>query len=158
MSATVNAFTLDVEDYFQVSALAPGVPRSTWDKRESRVERNTGLILDMLAERGIRGTFFVLGWIAERYPGLVKRISAAGHEVASHGYSHKLIYTQTVAEFREETLRSKRLLEDLTGVPVLGYRAASFSITRDSLWALDVLVDAGFSYDSSVFPIRHDRY
>lgn len=153
-----NAFTLDVEDYFQVAALAPSVPYDSWPQRESRVERNTGVILDLLAERNIRGTFFVLGWIAQHYPQLVKRIAAAGHEVASHGYSHQLIYRQTPEEFRAETVASKNLLEDLIGAPVLGYRAASFSITRDSLWALDTLIDAGFQYDSSVFPIRHDRY
>ena len=153
-----NAFTLDVEDYFQVAALAPSVPYDSWSQRESRVERNTGVILDLLAERNIRGTFFVLGWIALHYPQLVKRIAASGHEVASHGYSHQLIYRQTPEEFRAETVASKNLLEDLISAPVLGYRAASFSITRDSLWALDTLIDAGFQYDSSVFPIRHDRY
>jgi polysaccharide deacetylase family protein (PEP-CTERM system associated) len=158
MPQLTNAFTLDVEDYFQVAALASGVPRDTWSQRECRVEGNTGVILDLLAERSIRGTFFVLGWIAQRYPALVKRIAAAGHEVASHGYSHKLIYQQTPAEFRSETLQSKSLLEDLTGAAVLGYRAASFSITRESLWALDILLEAGFRYDSSVFPIHHDRY
>jgi polysaccharide deacetylase family protein (PEP-CTERM system associated) len=158
MPGPLNAFSLDVEDYFQVSALASAVARCTWSERESRVERNTDVILEALAERGVRGTFFVLGWIAERHPGLVKRIAESGHEIASHGYSHKLIYSQTPAEFREETVQSKRLLEDLIGASVLGYRAASFSITRDSLWALDVLLDAGFLYDSSVFPIRHDRY
>jgi polysaccharide deacetylase family protein (PEP-CTERM system associated) len=158
MTHPVNAFTVDVEDYFQVSALAPTVARSSWSERESRVERNTGVILDLLAERGVRGTFFVLGWIAERHPSLIKHIAAAGHEVASHGYSHQLIYRQTPAEFRDETLHSKRLLEDLIGAPVLGYRAASFSITSASLWALDTLLEAGFQYDSSVFPIRHDRY
>jgi len=158
MPQLTNAFTLDVEDYFQVSALAPGVSRDSWPQRESRVERNTSVILDLLAERDIRGTFFVLGWIADRYPALIKRIAAAGHEVASHGYSHQLIYRQTPAEFREETLRSKKLLEDLIAAPVLGYRAASFSITRESLWALDILLEAGFQYDSSVFPIHHDRY
>lgn len=158
MPPLTNAFTLDVEDYFQVAALAPSVPRDTWPQRESRVERNTAVVLDLLAERGIRGTFFVLGWIAQRHPALVKRIAEAGHEVASHGYSHQLIYRQTPEEFREETVTSKRLLEDLISAPVIGYRAASFSITRDSLWALDTLIDLGFQYDSSVFPIRHDRY
>lgn len=158
MPQLTNAFTLDVEDYFQVAALASSVPTDSWPTRESRVERNTAIVLDALAERSIRGTFFVLGWIAERHPGLVKRIAAAGHEVASHGYSHQLIYCQTPEKFREETTLSKRLLEDLVGAPVLGYRAASFSITRDSLWALDVLLDLGFQYDSSIFPIRHDRY
>ncbi|NNM60896.1 MAG: DUF3473 domain-containing protein [Steroidobacteraceae bacterium] len=154
----VNAFSVDVEDYFQVAALATAVARESWAGRESRVEGNTAVILDLLAERSIRGTFFVLGWIAERHPGLVKRIAAAGHEIASHGYSHQLIYTQTRAVFHEETARSKRLLEDLCGAPVIGYRAASFSITRRSLWALDVLSELGFRYDSSIFPIRHDRY
>jgi polysaccharide deacetylase family protein (PEP-CTERM system associated) len=154
----INAFSVDVEDYFQVAALAPAIPRSTWEQRESRIERNTDLLLELLASRGIRGTFFVLGWIAERYPALVRRIAAAKHEIASHGFSHQLIYTQTPAEFREETVRSKSLLEDLVGTEVVGYRAASFSITKRSLWALDVLIDAGFKYDSSVFPIVHDRY
>src|SRR5579884_1501291 len=157
-SDVLNAFSVDVEDYFQVAALASAIPRDSWARRESRVERNTQVLLDLLAERGIRGTFFVLGWIAERHPALVKRIAAAGHEVASHGFSHQLIYTQTPGEFREETSRSKRLLEDLVGAAVIGYRAASFSITRRSLWALDVLIDLGFRYDSSIFPIRHDRY
>jgi len=154
----VNAFSIDVEDYFQVAALAPSVPRDSWNTREARVERNTDLLLSLLAERDIQATFFVLGWTAERHPGLVRRIAAAGHEIASHGFSHKLIYTQSPAEFREETARSKGLLEDLSGQPVIGYRAASFSITRRSLWALDVLIDIGFRYDSSIFPIRHDRY
>ncbi len=157
-STPVNAFSIDVEDYFQVAALAPAIPRDSWPSREPRVERNTQVLLDLLAERSIRGTFFVLGWIAERHPRLVKRIAAAGHEIASHGYSHRLIYTQPPGEFREETWRSKRVLEDLAGAAVIGYRAASFSITRQSLWALDVLIDLGFLYDSSVFPIRHDRY
>lgn len=157
-SSILNAFSVDVEDYFQVAALAPAIPRESWSRRESRVERNTQVILDLLAERAIRGTFFVLGWIAERHPSLVRRIAAAGHEIASHGFSHQLIYTQSTAEFREETARSKHLLEDLTGAAVLGYRAASFSITSRSLWALDVLIDLGFRYDSSIFPIRHDRY
>ncbi|HLJ39457.1 MAG TPA: XrtA system polysaccharide deacetylase [Steroidobacteraceae bacterium] len=158
MTAIVNAFSVDVEDYFQVAALAGAVGRDTWAQRESRVERNTQVLLDLLSEKGIRGTFFVLGWIAERHPALVKRIAAAGHEIACHGFSHQLIYTQTPAEFRAESTRAKGLLEDLLSAPVLGYRAASFSITRRSLWALDVLIDLGFAYDSSIFPIRHDRY
>ena len=158
MATIVNAFSVDVEDYFQVAALAPAIARESWDQRESRVERNTDLLLDLLAERGIHGTFFVLGWIAERHPALVKRIAAAGHEIASHGYSHQLIYSQSREDFYQETVRSKRLLEDLSAAAVIGYRAASFSITRRSLWALDVLVELGFRYDSSIFPIRHDRY
>lgn len=158
MAGIVNAFTVDVEDYFQVAALAPAIERASWPLRESRVERNTGVLLDLLAERGIHGTFFVLGWIAERHPGLIRRIAAAGHEIACHGFSHRLVYEQTVEEFREETRRSQATLEDLSGTAVSGYRAASFSITRRSLWALDVLIDLGFKYDSSIFPIRHDRY
>jgi polysaccharide deacetylase family protein (PEP-CTERM system associated) len=158
MPSVVNAFSIDVEDYFQVAALAPAVPRDSWPKWEYRVERNTECILNLLAERGVHGTFFVLGWCAERSPALIKRIAAAGHEIACHGFSHQLIYTQTEAVFREETRRSKQFLEDTIGAPVTGYRAASFSITRQSLWALDVLIDLGFEYDSSVFPIHHDRY
>jgi polysaccharide deacetylase family protein (PEP-CTERM system associated) len=158
MPSVVNAFSIDVEDYFQVAALAPAVPRESWPTWEYRVERNTECILNLLAERGVRGTFFVLGWCAERSPGLIKRIASAGHEVACHGFSHQLIYTQTESEFREEAHRSKHFLEDTIGAPVTGYRAASFSITRQSLWALDTLIDLGFEYDSSVFPIVHDRY
>lgn len=154
----LNAFTVDVEDYFQVAALASAIDRASWPQRESRVERNTNVLLELLSEHAIRGTFFVLGWIAERHPTLIRRIAAGGHEIACHGFSHQLIYAQTPDEFREETARSKRILEDLAGVPVIGYRAASFSITRRSLWALDVLIDLGFSYDSSIFPIRHDLY
>jgi polysaccharide deacetylase family protein (PEP-CTERM system associated) len=158
VTGLLNAFSIDVEDYFQVAALARAVAPETWEARESRVERNTDTLLGLLAARGVRGTFFVLGWIAERHPQLVKRIAAAGHEIASHGFSHQLIYRQSPSEFTAETAHSKRLLEDLTGTAILGYRAASFSITRQSLWALDVLIDLGFQYDSSVFPIRHDRY
>ncbi|MFZ1098577.1 MAG: XrtA system polysaccharide deacetylase [Steroidobacteraceae bacterium] len=154
----INAFTVDVEDYFHVAALSSAITRESWPTYESRVERNTERLLALLAERGVRGTFFVLGWVAERTPGLVRRIAAGGHEIACHGFSHQLIYQQAREEFREETVRAKRLLEDLIGEAVLGYRAASFSVTRDSLWALDTLIDAGFLYDSSIFPIRHDRY
>lgn len=154
----LNAFTVDVEDYFHVAALSSAVSRESWPTRESRVEANTERLLGLLAERGVRGTFFVLGWVAERFPALVRRIAAAGHEVACHGFSHQLIYRQGRGEFREETTRAKRLLEDQIGADVVGYRAASFSVTRESLWALDTLIDAGFRYDSSIFPIRHDRY
>jgi polysaccharide deacetylase family protein (PEP-CTERM system associated) len=158
MRGLINAFSVDVEDYFQVAALAPAIPRDTWSQRTTRVERNTEILLELLAERHVRGTFFVLGWIAERHPELVKRIARSGHEIASHGFSHELIYTQSIGAFREETTRSKRVLEDLIGAAVTGYRAASFSITERSLWALDVLIDLGFEYDSSIFPVRHDRY
>jgi polysaccharide deacetylase family protein (PEP-CTERM system associated) len=154
----LNAFTVDVEDYFHVAALASAVTRESWASREYRVEANTELLLKLLESKGVHGTFFVLGWVAERSPALLRRIAAAGHEVASHGYSHQLIYRQSPEEFRQETLRAKRCLEDTLGRRVFGYRAASFSITRASLWALDVLIEAGFEYDSSIFPIRHDRY
>jgi polysaccharide deacetylase family protein (PEP-CTERM system associated) len=153
-----NTLTIDVEDYFQVAALAPSVARDSWQTREYRVEANVDRLLALFAERGVRATFFVLGWVAERSPELVRRIASAGHEVASHGYSHDLIYNQSPEVFREETIRSKRHLEDLLGRRIRGYRAASFSITSRSLWALDTLIDLGFEYDSSVFPIRHDRY
>lgn len=154
----MNAFTVDVEDYFHVAALSSVVSRDSWSTRESRVEANTERLLGVLAERAVRGTFFVLGWVAERSPSLVRRIAAAGHEIACHGYAHQLVYRQRLEEFRQETVRAKSCLEDLIGEPVLGYRAASFSLTRDSLWALDVLIDLGFRYDSSVFPIHHDIY
>ena len=153
-----NAFTIDVEDYFQVEALAHVIPRDRWPTMEYRCERNVARLLELLDEHQVKGTFFILGWITERSPQLVRDIAAAGHEVACHGLSHKLIYRQSREEFRQETVRSKRLLEDLIGQPVEGYRAASFSIVKSSLWALDELIDAGFSYDSSVFPVRHDTY
>ncbi len=156
--ATPNAFTIDVEDYFQVSALASAIPRDSWAFRESRVEASTERLLAMLADRGVKGTFFVLGCVADRTPQLVRRIAVQGHEVACHGYSHQLIYNQSPQAFREETTCAKKLLEDLIGQPVIGYRAASFSITPRSRWALDTLIEAGFQYDSSIFPVRHDRY
>ena len=154
----VNAFTVDVEDYFHVAALSSAISRASWGSRELRVERNTERLMEILAERGVHATFFVLGWLAERAPALVRRITEAGHEVACHGYSHQLVYKQTPGEFREETVRAKHFLEDTIGHAVLGYRAASFSVTRQSLWALDVLIDLGFRYDSSIFPIHHDLY
>ncbi|WP_331611937.1 XrtA system polysaccharide deacetylase [Povalibacter sp.] len=153
-----NAFTIDVEDYFQVSALASAISRDSWSSRESRVGASTDRLLAMLEERGIHGTFFVLGCVADRTPEIVRRIAAGGHEIGCHGYSHQLIYKQTPEVFREETIRAKKLLEDLVGQSVLGYRAASFSITPRSRWALDTLIEAGFQYDSSIFPVRHDRY
>ena len=156
--APVNAFTVDVEDYFQVAALASAVSRETWSTREYRVERNTERLLEILGEARVLGTFFVLGWVAERSPGLVRRIASLGHEIACHGFSHELIYRQSRPQFREETARAKGVLEDATGQAVLGYRAASFSVIRETLWALDDLIDLGFRYDSSIFAIRHDRY
>ena len=153
-----NALTVDVEDYFHVSALAPSIERSSWASRESRVVGNTKRLLELFDQFGVKGTFFVLGWVAERHPQLVTEIAGRGHEIACHGLSHRLVYEQSPEEFREETLRSKKLLEDISGAAVLGYRAASYSIVRESLWALDILVELGFRYDSSIFPVTHDRY
>jgi polysaccharide deacetylase family protein (PEP-CTERM system associated) len=153
-----NAMTIDVEDYFHVSAFASCIASTQWDSYACRVEANTDKLLGLFSDSGIKATFFVLGWVAERYPALVRSIARQGHEIACHGYSHRLVYDQTPAEFRAETQRSKRVLEDLVQTPVLGYRAASYSITSKSLWALDILVELGFAYDSSIFPVRHDRY
>jgi polysaccharide deacetylase family protein (PEP-CTERM system associated) len=150
------AMSIDVEDWFQVENLKPVIPRETWDARESRVVRNTTRILDLLQEHGAQATFFVLGWVAERQPELIRRIAASGHEVASHGYGHDLIYNLSPAEFRSDVDRGKKLLEDVTGHRVTGYRAPSFSITD---WAVVILQELGFEYDSSVFPtVAHDRY
>lgn len=153
-----NALTVDVEDYFHVAAFASQIDPATWDRFPLRVERNTERLLDLFAERGVRATFFVLGWVAERCPDLVRAIARQGHEVACHGYSHQLVYGQDQDQFRAETARSKVCLEDQAQCPVLGYRAASYSITKKSLWALDILTELGFSYDSSIFPVHHDRY
>lgn len=153
-----NALTFDVEDYFQVAALAEAVRREDWHSMEYRVEANTDRILDLLSGYGVKATFFVLGWVAEKSPELVRRIQRGGHEIASHGYSHQLVYNQTPEEFREETRRSKETLEDITGEPVSGYRAASYSITQKSRWALDILAEEGITWDSSIFPVHHDRY
>ena len=154
----VNAMTVDVEDYFQVSAFERHVSRRQWDTFESRVCRNTEYLLEMFERGRVTATFFVLGWVGERFPSLVRRIAAAGHEVASHGYAHRLVYEMTPEEFGEDLRRAKGALEDACGAPILGYRAPSYSITKRSLWALDVLVDEGYVYDASIFPIRHDRY
>ena len=153
-----NALTIDVEDYFQVAALAEAVDQDDWGSMEYRVEANTDRLLALFDERGIRATFFTLGWVAERSPALVRRIRDAGHEIASHGYSHQLVYNQSPEVFREETRKSKAILENITGEPVTGYRAASYYITAKSRWALDVLVEEGFTWDSSIFPVHHDRY
>ena len=153
-----NALSVDVEDYFQVSAFAKSIDQNDWDTHPLRVENNTRRLMDMFDEAQVKATFFVLGWVADRNRDLIKEIALRGHEVACHGYSHQLIYNQTPEVFREETIRSKALLEDIVQMPVRGYRAASYSITNDSLWALDILAEAGFVYDSSIFPVRHDRY
>ena len=150
--------TCDVEDYFQVSAFAPHIDRASWPARECRVEANIERILALMADGGVLATFFTLGWIAERYPAMVKRIAAAGHEVASHGYGHLRASDQNLAEFTQDITSSKKLLEDLTGQRVRGYRAPSFSIGTANLWALDALLDAGYQYSSSIYPVEHDHY
>jgi len=158
LSPIVNAMTVDVEDYFQVSAFDQVVDRADWDRLESRVEKNTHRLMDLLDEFDVRATFFVLAWVAERFPALVGEIDARGHEVASHGYGHRLVYDQTPEAFRTDVRRARRILQDASGQAVVGFRAPSYSITARSLWALDVLVEEGHEYDSSIFPIRHDRY
>lgn len=155
---TLNMLSIDVEDYFHVSAFEKVSPVSSWEEREGRVEGNTERILALLDKRGVKATFFVLGWVAERHHALVKRIAAENHEVASHGYSHQRVTKQSRTLFREDVRRSKCLLEDLTGKEVVGYRAPSYSISPETFWAFDELFDAGYKYDSSVFPIRHDYY
>ena len=154
----VNAMTVDVEDYFQVSGFDAVVSRASWDSRESRVVRNTERLLDLFAQSQVTATFFVLGWVAERFPALVRRIVGGGHEVASHGYEHRLVYSQTSRQFRDDLRRARLALEQAGSCSVLGYRAPSFSIVRDSLWAIDVLIEEGYVYDASIYPIRHDRY
>jgi polysaccharide deacetylase family protein (PEP-CTERM system associated) len=153
-----NAMTCDLEDYFQVQNLEDIVSRDDWASMDSRLAHSTDSVLELFAEAGVTATFFVLGWNAERHPDVVRRVAAAGHEIASHGYGHGLIYEQSREEFREDVCRAKALLEDLCGQPVLGYRAPTFSIVERSRWAIDVLAEAGYRYDSSIFPIRHDRY
>jgi polysaccharide deacetylase family protein (PEP-CTERM system associated) len=153
-----NALTIDVEDYFQVSAFAPYIRRDEWDTRECRVERNVGRILDLLAERDVKATFFTLGWVAERYPQLVRAIVAGGHELASHGYGHQRANELDEAAFSDDVTRAKKILEDLAGKAVLGYRAPSFSIGARNMWAFEVLARAGYRYSSSIYPIKHDHY
>jgi polysaccharide deacetylase family protein (PEP-CTERM system associated) len=157
-SAVTHHFTVDVEEYFQVVAMEPVVRRDDWGSYESRVVPSTELILEMLARHDARGTFFILGWVAERHPALVRAITAAGHEVASHGWDHQRVTHTTPREFRVSVRRSKQLLEQLTGEPVLGFRAPSFSIVPGCEWALDILIEEGYGYDSSLFPIRRPDY
>lgn len=153
-----NALTIDVEDYFQVSAFAPYIARSEWEQRECRVVRNVSRILDLLAAQDTQATFFTLGWIAERYPDLIRRIVREGHELASHGYGHERASDLDEAAFSQDIRRAKALLEDLSGTAVTGYRAPSFSIGTGNLWAFDCLARAGYLYSSSIYPIRHDHY
>jgi polysaccharide deacetylase family protein (PEP-CTERM system associated) len=154
----VNAMSVDVEDYFHVNAFDGIVPRARWAELESRVCRNTERLLELFEASGVTATFFVLGWVAERFPALVSRIAKQGHEIASHGYAHRLIYRQTPDAFRDDVRRAKDLLESSAGVRVDGFRAPSYSVTARTLWALDVLIEEGHRYDASIFPIRHDRY
>ena len=156
--AILNALTIDVEDYFQVSAFDSSVARSEWHRFESRVCRNTERLLRIFDDADVRATFFVLGWVAERFPALISQIRLLGHEVASHGFEHRLVYEMTPEEFRSDLRRARAALEAAAGTSVLGYRAPSYSVTAESTWALDVLIEEGYAYDSSIYPIRHDRY
>lgn len=156
---TPNALTVDVEDYFQVSAFADRVSRKDWDKYESRIESNTEKLLTLFDQSNVRATFFILGWVAERYPQLIKRIATSGHELASHGYWHQLVYDLTPEEFARDICDSKDAIANASGIEVTAYRAPSFSIVEQSLWALDILAEHDFRIDSSIFPIGgHDRY
>ena len=154
----VNALSIDVEDYFHATALSQSIPRSTWDATEHHVIANTNRLLNLLSDAETSATFFVLGWVAERYPSLVRDIQRCGHEIACHGYSHKLIHEQSRRQFVEETAKAKEILEHITGERVLGYRGASFSITENTLWALEEIAGLGFEYDSSIYPVYHDCY
>ena len=154
----VNALTVDVEDYFHVQAFADVILPNQWSQYPLRVEHNTRRLLDMFDRRRVRATFFILGWVAEHCPALVREIASAGHEIGCHGYNHQMIGRANEKEFREDIHRAKALLEELSGALVRCYRAPSYSVTTHTLWALDVLHHAGFEYDSSIFPVRHDRY
>ena len=153
-----NVISVDVEDYFHVEAFSDIVDRKQWSQYPCRVEDNTRRILDLLESCGVKGTFFILGWVAERYPRLVGEIVSRGHEPACHSYWHRLIFNLQPEEFREDTLHAKTVIEQAAGAPVYGYRAPSFSIVARSIWALEILAESGFTYDSSIFPIHHDTY
>jgi polysaccharide deacetylase family protein (PEP-CTERM system associated) len=157
-TVAVNALTIDVEDYFHAHALAPYLPRHTWDDLPCRVERNIEKLLSTLSEAAAKATFFTLGWVAERYPAIVRRIVVEGHELASHGHAHHRASDQSRADFLEDVRRARRVLEDAGGAPVIGYRAPSFSIGPEHAWAYECLAEAGYRYSSSVYPIRHDHY
>ena len=154
----INAMSVDVEDYFQVSAFEKHISRNDWDAMQCRVDGNTHRILDIFASNNVHATFFTLGWVAKRYPELVKRIVSEGHELASHGFSHMRVMQQTPQEFREDIVSAKKLLEDISGVEIKGYRAPSYSIGKKNLWALDILYETGHRYSSSIYPIKHDLY
>jgi polysaccharide deacetylase family protein (PEP-CTERM system associated) len=153
-----NVVSVDVEDYFHAETFSAVVDRARWDDYASRVEPNTRHLLELLGKLNVHGTFFVLGWVAERFPGLVRDIAAGGHELACHSYWHRLIYKLEPAEFREDTRRAKDVIEQIVGQPIHGYRAPTYSVIDRSIWALEVLAELGFKYDSSIYPIRHDRY
>ena len=153
-----NALSVDVEDWFQVGAFEDVIARDSWDTLECRVERNSDAVLSLFEEAGVKGTFFTLGWVAERYPQLVRRIVDAGHEIASHGYGHDRVFTFTPQEFAADLERSRKLIEDAAGQKVNGYRAPSFSIDKRTPWAHEVLAEQGYTYSSSVAPIKHDHY
>jgi polysaccharide deacetylase family protein (PEP-CTERM system associated) len=152
-----NALTIDLEDYYHVTAFANG-SSDNWDARESRVEANTEILLELLARANCRATFFTVGWVAEKFPRLIQKVAEAGHELACHSHLHRLVYSLSPKEFREDTLRAKNSIEQAGGLAVRGYRAPSFSITRESQWALEILVELGFSYDSSIFPVKHANH
>jgi len=155
----INGLSFDIEDWFQVENLREACLPDKWDSYELRVEKNTDILLELLEKYNHKATFFILGWIAEKKPNLIKKIASLGHEIASHGYKHEIVYRLTPDDFRRDLMISKKILEDLTGVEVIGYRAPNFSITKDSLWAIDILKELNFKYDSSIFPISfHDRY
>lgn len=153
-----GAFSADIEDYFQAEALRAFCPHAAWESFEDRTVANTERLLSILGARGIRGTFFVLGWTAQRHPDLVRRIAAAGHEVGSHGFDHELVYRQDANAFRQDIRRARQLLQDLSGQEVIGYRAPSYTIMTRTLWALSIIAEEGFRYDSSIFPIARRRY
>ncbi len=153
-----NILSVDVEDYFHPSEVQRSVDPGSWDALPSRVCDSTAAVLDLLAESSTHATFFILGWVAERHPALIRRIAVAGHEIACHSYAHSLVYQLSPEEFRADTLRAVYVIQDACGVTPTAYRAPSYSITKDSFWALDILVQCGFSTDSSIYPIRHDRY
>ncbi len=154
----VNSLTVDVEDYFHVWALAPQIPRTQWDHLPSRIERNVGLLLELLRETDTKATFFTLGWVAERYPAIVRRIVEEGHELASHGYAHRRATEQQPGQFLSDIQLAKAVLEDISGVEVKGYRAPSFSVGPSNAWAFDCIAEAGYRYSSSIYPVRHDHY
>lgn len=158
MSNTINAMSVDVEDYFQVSAFEPNISRSDWDRLDCRVEKNTLKVLELFDQYNVKATFFTLSWVAERYPKLIHDIVQSGHELASHGMDHQRVTQQTPDQFQSDITESKKRLEDISGQEVQGYRAASYSITKETYWALEILQDAGYQYSSSIYPIKHDLY